>query len=189
MTHINMTATATATLGITQPNFTLETMSRRAFDIHLASAYRGQDIPAPFRDDAFSMTLSEPYEAVEYLNAPQGLIVLAHREDGQVDGIHPSCLSHHIESPRNIIEPFGGPAFGYSNHWMTRRSQGGLVLGAFGKMIEQGDPQAPYIEPENSTTYFDLGFFATPKGLIVALYNDDDTVHVIDQFEEAVFVG
>ncbi len=74
----------------------------------------------------------ELYSHVEYMNAPQGLILLAHHDDivGQVDGIHPAALSDSIDRPVNIIEPlaaFDGKLFtrnpvAYNSHWMTRRS-------------------------------------------------------------------
>lgn len=99
-----------------------------------------------------SIRLGESYGHVEYFNSSHGLIVLAHQNSvaGQIDGIHPASLSGSIASDRNLVEPLrdsDGAAFNHAPiafnlHWMTRRSQGALILDAFGRMIDGGDPEA-----------------------------------------------
>ena len=134
-----------------------------------------------------SIRFGENYDRVEYLNSPHGLIVLAHQntEDGQVDGIHPSNLSDSILNARNIIEPlkdsdgalFDSVSGEFSAHWMTRRSQGALLLSAFGRMVDGGDPETVMLA---SSEAMSLEIFNAPVGPIVALFDSfTDDVHVI----------
>ncbi len=121
------------------------------------------------------------YRFVEYLNSPHGLIVLAHQLNEQVDGIHPSSLSGAIstEFGFNIVEPLPDDEFSgerYSAHWMGRKQQGSLVLAGFGRMIDQGDPEAPCL-PSGLLTYR-MSVYPLPGGPIVAL-RIYDIVHVI----------
>ncbi|MEW4399613.1 hypothetical protein AB1J06_13085 [Agrobacterium tumefaciens] len=134
-----------------------------------------------------SIRFGENYDRVEYLNSPHGLIVLAHQntEDAQVDGIHPSNLSDSILNARNIVEPlkdsdgalFSSALGKFSAHWMTRRSQGALILSAFGRMIDGDDPEAVMLVSSEAMT---LEIFNAPVGPIVALFDSfSNDVHVI----------
>ncbi|MDP8251488.1 hypothetical protein [Pseudochrobactrum saccharolyticum] len=128
-----------------------------------------------------SLVLEAPYSHVEYLNSPAGLIVLAHHNtpDGQVDGIHPACIGKSIINPRNIIEPLKGSKLSphaYNVHYMTRRSQGSLILEAFGRMIDGGDNEAPAVKPSGG---FNLEFYNTRAGLIIGVIESDTRVYVI----------
>lgn len=148
-----------------------ETMSRKAFRSYVAKVYGWRGV----RGTVFRA----PYQQVEYLNAPAGLVVLAHHDDyaGQVDGLHPASLSHHVEGWASIVQPFGRPGGGYAMHFLPRKWQGKLVIGAFGKMIQAGSPQAPSFQTEED--YFTLEAFDGPDGPIVAVIKDAGTVHVI----------
>lgn len=129
------------------------------------------------------------YSHVEYMNSPHGLIVLAHHNNvsGQVDGIHPASLSHSIDRPNNIIEPlkardgtvFAREPVAYNSHWITRRSQGGLVLAGFGRMIDGGDPEAHCVEAPKGEG-FTMTVYETPSGPVIgAFYVNGRVVHVI----------
>lgn len=127
------------------------------------------------------LTTRALYDQVEYLNSPAGLIVLAHHDtiDGQVDGIHPASLSSSIDRSWNIIEPLqcGQSKPDYNTHYMGRKSQGALVLAAFGRMIHAGDAEAPNMRTDR---HFSLQFFSAPSGPIVGVIEfGTDTVHVI----------
>ena len=132
------------------------------------------------KTEARGIMLRGGYHHVEYFNAPQGLIVLAHQNtiDGQVDGIHPVSLSEHVDHPRNIIEPLVGANSGYAVHYLARRQHGGLVLGAFGRMIDAGDPEAPAFQVEEGELVLEV--FSTPAGPIVAIVEDAQNVHLIE---------
>jgi hypothetical protein len=93
-------------------------------------------------------------------------------------------------TPKNIVEvlegdngqPFKCQPIAYNRHWLTRRSQGGLVLAAFGRMIDGGDPEAPrFLAAEDST--LQMSVHDTPSGPLFFVFpgNDggDDVVHVI----------
>lgn len=147
---------------------------------------------------AYVKTLSGPviepdafYSHIEYMNSPHGLIVLAHRDyDEVVEGIHPAKLSESISVPKNIVEPlegdygddFGRELITYNRHWLTRRSQGSLVLAAFGRMIDGGDPEAPrFIAPEDST--LQMSVHDTPDGPVFCVFSGngetENVVHII----------
>lgn len=137
---------------------------------------------------------AELYSHVEYMNAPQGLIVLAHHDDivGQVDGIHPATLSDSIDRPNNIVEPlaaFDGRLFAlspvaYNSHWMSRRSQGGLLLAGFGRMIHGGAPEAHCLEEPDSEC-FSMTIYDAPHGPIIGVFDlDAEVVHVIRPLEK-----
>lgn len=68
--------------------YTHETMTVDAFRSYVAGLVGRRKVRP-------TVKMIAPYEAVEYLNSPAGLIVLAHQNTiaGQVDGIHPSILS------------------------------------------------------------------------------------------------
>lgn len=134
-----------------------------------------------------SIRFGENYDRVEYLNSPHGLIVLAHQntDDAQVDGIHPSNLSGSIRNARNIIEPlkdsdgaiFSSVSGEFNAHWMTRRSQGALILSAFGRMIDGGDPEVVMLALSEAMA---LEIFNAPVGPVIALFDSfTDEVHVI----------
>lgn len=128
-----------------------------------------------------SLVLVAPYTMVEYFNSPVGLIVFAHHNTiaGQVDGIHPVALSDSIVSAHNIIEPLAGTganAMAYNVHYMTRRSQGALVLKAFGRTIRGGDEEAPWFETSNS---FKLEVHNLEAGPIIGAIESKDRVCVI----------
>ncbi|MBO9097565.1 MULTISPECIES: hypothetical protein, partial [unclassified Rhizobium] len=126
-----------------------------------------------------------------YMNSPHGLVVLAHRDyDEVVEGVHPASISNSIETPKNIVEPLAGDdgtAFNlnpvaYNSHWLTRRSQGGLVLAAFGRMIDGGDDAAPrFIAHKDST--LEMSIHDTPDGPVFFVFScheeNADIVHVI----------
>ncbi|MGN7771550.1 hypothetical protein [Phyllobacterium sp. 22552] len=175
--HTNTPAIATATMA---PVYLHETMSGKAFDT-LSQGWN-------------YTTLGNAYSYVEYLNSPCGLVVLAHQGDfnGQVDGIHPARLSHSIESTLNIIEPLKGhdkalfrnSPVGYNMHWMTRRSQGSLVLTAFDRMIDGGDPEAPYLkvgdDDDSSDGFFSVAVYDAPHGPVIGIHDYATNVaHVI----------
>ena len=128
-----------------------------------------------------ALMLNGGYYHVEYLSAPQGLIVLAHREadGGQVDGIHPASLSRYVDSDRNIIEPLLGSDNGYAVHYLTRRQHGGLVLGAYGRMIHAGAPEAPGFSRDSGS--FKLVIFNEANGPIVCVIEEQDIIHVIER--------
>lgn len=164
------TATAPAAM------YVHETMTEEAFD-----ALSNEWDAVAFGDELYSQ--------VEYMNAPQGLILLAHHDDivGQVDGIHPAALSDSIDRPVNIIEPlaaFDGKLFtrnpvAYNSHWMTRRSQGGLVLAGFGRMIDGGALEAPCIEASDNEA-FSMTIYDAPDGPIIGVFDlGAEVVHVI----------
>lgn len=128
-----------------------------------------------------SLTLRAPYSHVEYLNSPAGLIVLAHHNTphGQVDGIHPASIGKSIINPRNIIEPLKGTKrspYAYNVHYMTRRSQGSLILEAFGRMIDGGDSEVPLIEANG---HFTLEIYNSCAGPIVGVIESEKRVYVI----------
>lgn len=123
------------------------------------------------------------YRHVEYLNSPLGLIVLAHQENDQVDGIHPSSISDSVRTFTSIVEPLSERRYSgvsYSSHWLNRRKQGSLVLAAYGRMINQGDPEAVLLTPKHT---FRLHVYLTAHGPVVAV-EDRDNVHVIAQHEK-----
>lgn len=169
----NMSEVATMTqppIGI----FSDETMCRDVFAAYVAGVVGRKNVRP-------SVRLIAPYYSVEYLNSPSGLIVLAHHDtiDGQVDGIHPKSIGESIASSRIIVEPLKGicpesPA--YSIHYMTRRSQGALVLKAFGRMVHGGDDEAHCVDTEK---YFSLEIYNTKVGPIVGAIENDDRVCVI----------
>lgn len=156
----------------------------KSYDHETMSATKFQRYIGAGRDAAsidFIFALSALYAGVEYMNSPAGLIILAHQADrwGQVDGIHPACLSSSIEKPGNIIEPFRCRPVetAYNMHWMGRRSQGALVLEAFGRMIHGDDPEAPNLK---TNSRFSLKFYASAFGLIVGIFErGTKAVHVI----------
>lgn len=154
-------------------SYTHETMNRKAFRRYVASTYGKAGVKP-------TLNLKAHYEYVEYLNSPAGLLILAHRKFNgeQVDGIHPATISHSIESFRNIIEPLSqSDAPNFNAHYMTRRSQGGLILKAFGRMIDGGDPEAHSLTSE---TYLQVEVFAAPYGpLIGVIDREADTVYVV----------
>ena len=146
-----------------------QTMSRRAFRDYVANIYGSRSVRG--------LVFKAPYRHVEYLNASHGLIVLAHHDTmvGQVDGIHPSRLSEHVEHWCNIIEPLKGT--NYAVHYMSRKYQGILVHAAFGRQIQAGDPEAPAFETDNT---FTLEVFRDPVGNpLVAVIEGADTVRMI----------
>jgi len=128
-----------------------------------------------------SVCLYARYYSVEYLNAPSGLVILAHQDsdDAQVDGIHPAAIGKSVDNFRNIVEPLKGTstdAPAYNVHYITRRSQGGLVREAFGRMIQQGGPEAPHVSTDKS---FYLEIYNTRIGPIVGAVESFETVYVI----------
>lgn len=140
------------------------------------------------------------YSHIEYMNSPQGIIVLAHRDDDEViEGIHPANLSDSINNAKNIIHPLAdgdGNVFctkpiAYNQHWMTRRSQGNLVLAALGKMIDSGDEAAPHFLPEEDYM-LQMSIYDTPNGPVFLIFPageyDSDVVHVIRPAEEVEFL-
>lgn len=150
----------------------------------------------------YAKSLSRPvveadtyYSHIEYMNSPHGLIVLAHRDyDEVVEGIHPASLSHTIKTPKNIVEPlvrddgnvFNCDPVAYNSHCLTRRSQGDMVLAAFGRMIDGSDPEAPcFLAPEDST--LQMSIHDTPNGPMLLVFpcgDDEDVVHVIRPVNE-----
>lgn len=123
------------------------------------------------------------YRHVEYLNSPCGLIVLAHQENGQVDGIHPASISDSVKTFNCIVEPLQDRLYSrvrYSCHWLNRRQQGSLVLEAYGRMIDQGDPEAILLTPKHT---FQMHVYMTAHGHVVAV-EDRDEVHVIARHDE-----
>ena len=162
MTHTTSTPATPAT-------FSHRTMTRREFRTRIAERFgrRGER----------GLTLKGPYMLVEYLSAPAGLLVLAHRRYAdQVDGIHPVALSRSVQSWNNIIEPF---AVDYAAHYVTHRSHGGLVLEGFGRQIEPGAPEVTEFGGEDG--FLSLELFNTPNGPIVAVIEDAETVHLIER--------
>lgn len=173
MTIENSTAQAPAA------TYTHKTLNRNEFMSYMKTL-SGPDIEA----DTF-------YSHIEYLNSPHGLIVLAHRDyDEVIEGFHPANLSDSVIAPNNRIEPLKGDSgilfsrepIAYNQHLMTRRSQGGLVLAAFGRMIDGGDPEAPrFLPPEDFT--LQMSVHDTPEGPVFFVFSCDeengDVVHVI----------
>jgi len=158
---------ASTTTADDQTTFSHSTLTNRQWREHLA------------KSNAQGIRLRGGYHHVEYLSAPQGLIVLAHQNsfDGQVDGIHPVTLSEYVSDDRNIVEPLVGRETGYAVHYLNRRQQGGLVFGAFGRMIDAGAPEAPAFEIEKGE--FVLEVIATPAGPMVAVIENAKNVHLI----------
>lgn len=140
-----------------------------------------------FSDGWRCIRVGENYDPVEYLNSPHGLIVLAHQNTvaGQIDGIHPANLSGSISHNRNIVEPlkaddgmvFNNTPTATNLHWMTRRSQGALVLEAFGRMIDSDAPEACVLtSPEPMA----LEIYDAPFGPVIALFDSfTNDVHII----------
>lgn len=163
------------TTNMTDTAYSHETMCRKEYRRSIAALVRG----GAFLQLKFNRAA---YRAVEYLNSPVGVIVLAHHDTaaGQIDGIHPVCISDSINRPANIIEPFSratenAPA--YNAHYMTRRSQGGMVLAAFGRMVDGGDESAPKVETENR---FMIEVFYSADGPVFGVIdNEADKVHII----------
>lgn len=172
--------TQNITTGTGQATFSHRTMSRKAFRVYITQVYgwRGKR----------GLTLTANYKHVEYMSAPDGLIVLAHHDTiaGQVDGIHPVANSKHIEHWANIIEPLTSDC-DHVVHYMTRKSQGGLMLGAFGRMIQPGDPEAKAFQRDSGRFVIEL--FNGPKGPIVAIIENADTVHLIERDMVSVEMG
>lgn len=128
-----------------------------------------------------SVRMCAPYHYVEYLNSPVGLVVLAHHDDaaGQVDGIHPASIGKSIKTPRNIVErlkKLHANAPDYNTHYMNRRDQGALVLEAFGRMIDGGDSEAPFVKTDRRAN---LEFYNTQVGPIVGVIENPEEVYVI----------
>lgn len=146
------------------------TMSRADFRTYIADVFGMRGVK--------HLVFKAPYQFIEYFNAPAGLIVLAHHDTiaGQVDGIHPASLSHHISGFGHIVEPFDR-AGRYAVHHMSRKQQGGLVIGAFSRMIHAGEPEAPSFDRDDG--YSKLEIFDGPSGPIVAVIESADVVHVI----------
>lgn len=172
MTVENSTTTAPAA------TYTHKTLNRNEF-LSYMKTLSGPDIEA-----------DSSYSHIEYLNSPHGLIVLAHRDyDEVIEGFHPANLSYSVTAPNNTIEPLKGDSgilfsrepIAYNQHLMTRRSQGGLVLAAFGRMIDGGDPEAPrFLPPEDFT--LQMSVHDTPEGPVFFVFSCDDNgdvVHVI----------
>lgn len=113
------------------------------------------------------------------MNAPAGLIVIAHHFDfaGQVDGIHPVSLSAQVEGAGCTVLPFGQSGT-YSMHFMSRKWQAKLVHAAFGRMIHSGHPEAPSVDRDDEG-YSTLEVFDSPEGPIVAVIESAAVVHVI----------
>jgi hypothetical protein len=160
------------------PEYTVNTISRKEFRSRVAQLVG--------KRQARGLTFKAPYYSVEYLNSPVGLIIFAHHDtvEGQIDGIHPAGVSESINRPVNIIEPLDADAGGlhsYNVHYMTRRSQGPLILKAFGRMIHQGEPEAPSLKTNGR---FSLEIINTPAGPIVGVTEyGGDVVHVIEPAE------
>ncbi len=163
-----------STIQSTVTTFTHEIVTLAAFK-SLVSAKTDNKNADPI------LVLIARYKTIEYFNSPEGLIVFAHRDTiaGQVDGIHPTSISKSILSNRNIVEPLKGKKSGaleYNVHYMTRRSQGALILEAFGKMIDGGDEEAIGISADKSLK---LEFYNTKLGLIIGAIEGKDRVWVI----------
>jgi hypothetical protein len=123
------------------------------------------------------------YRHVEYLNSSIGLIVPAHQENDQVDGIHPASISESVKTFTSIVEPLTGAKYSgerYSCHWLNRRLQGSLVLAAYGRMIDQGDPEAILLTPKHT---FRMHVYMTAHGPVVVV-EDREEVHVIARHDE-----
>ena len=154
--------------------FTDETVTLAAFRSYVSANAGGKSVDP-------SLVMVAPYKEIEYFNSPKGLIVFAHQDtfDSQVDGVHPNTIGKSIENERNIIEPLkgkhSGPS-GYNVHYMTRRSQGSLILEAFGKMIHGGDEEAISVSTKKS---FTLVFHNTVNGLIIGAIEGDSRVCII----------
>jgi hypothetical protein len=158
----------------TVATFTHEIVTRAAFK-SLVSAQTESKSADPI------YVMVARYAEIEYFNSPEGLIVFAHDDtiDGQVDGIHPTSISNSILSNRNIVEPLKGKnsgALDYNLHYMTRRSQGSLILKAFGRMIHGGDKEAISISADK---FLKLEFYNTKLGLIIGAIEGTDPVWVI----------
>lgn len=137
------------------------------------------------------------YSHIEYMNSPLGLLVLAHRDyDEVVEGVHPANISHSIKTPKNFVQPLAGDdgtAFGrepvaYDSHWLTRRSQGALVLAAFGRMIDGGAPEAPRFLATGDST-LQMSVHDTPSGPVFFIFaspddGTEDLVHVVHPVNE-----
>lgn len=167
-----MTDHTTTTPKVT--TFTHETVTLSAFRSYMSACTDRKSVKP-------ILVLIAPYYNVEYLNSPKGLIVLAHQntDDGQVDGIHPTTISEAIMTSRNIIEPLKSKQSGaleYNVHYMTRRSQGTLILEAFGRMINGGDEEAISISTEK---FFKLEFYNTNLGLVIGVIEGIDRVCII----------
>ena len=68
---------------------------------------------------------------------------------------YPNTIGKSIENERNIIELFTGKhssPSGYNVHYKARRSQGPLILEAFGKIIHGDDEEAISIPTKKSFT-------------------------------------
>jgi hypothetical protein len=162
------------TNGTDEAIFMDETMSLAAFRSYVTDG-NTKKLVRP------SLVLVAPYTMVEYFNSPVGLIVFAHHNTiaGQVDGIHPAALSDSIVSPHNIIEPLTGSgdnAMAYNVHYMTRRSQGSLVLKAFGRTIQGGEEEAPWFKTGKS---FQLEVYNLKTGVVIGAIENEDRVCVI----------
>lgn len=140
------------------------------------------------------------YSRIEYMNSPHGIIVLAHRDyDEAIEGIHPASLSDSIERPKNIVQPltsedgkmFNREPIAYNQHWMTRRSQGSLVLAAFGKMIDGGDEAAPCILPAKDSTLH-MSIYEASNNPVIFIFHageeKSDVVYVIQSEEKVDFI-
>jgi hypothetical protein len=160
--------TVSTTNAEARATFSHRTLTIRQWRDHLA------------KTEARGIRLRGGYHHIEYLSAPQGLIVLAHQNasHGQVDGIHPVSLSEYVDDDRNIIEPLVGRDSGYAVHYLNRKQQGSLVLGAFGRMIAAGAPEAPAFHVEKGE--FVLEMFSTPMGPMVAAIENAKKVHLIE---------
>lgn len=164
-----------------QPVYSHEAMTRKDARAYTASLFE--------ETNRRGLLMTAPYDCVEYLNSPSGLIVLAHHNAvaGQIDGIHPAELSRRIDRPANIVEPLkrrDSTSPSYCAHYMTRRSQGGLVLEAFGRMIDGGDPLAPMLTTERR---FSFEIFDAPFGPVVTVTEIGcDTVYMIRPASVAV---
>ncbi|MCA1775341.1 MAG: hypothetical protein LC676_06945 [Loktanella sp.] len=158
--------------------FTHETMTREEFNAYITGIV-GRKTVRP------SVQMAAPYYLVEYLNAPAGLIVLAHHDTdaAQVDGIHPAIIGDDVAANFcNIVEPLKGigpKAPAYNVHWMTRRAQGSLLMKAFGRNIDVGDDEAPYVKPEKCKNFHGLVIFNTKIGPIVGVIESNDRICVI----------
>lgn len=181
-----MTANNTATQREKLPNadvittlageiFTDKTMTRAEFKSFVSNSVGGRKFRA-------SAVFVAPYCQVEYLNSPEGLILLAHQDTvaGQVDGIHPVTIGKSISSERNIVEPLKGSqcaASAYNVHNMTRRSQGALVLEAFGRMVHGGDDEAHSVSSDKN--FRRLEIYNTNFGPFIGAIENKDRVCVI----------
>jgi hypothetical protein len=153
--------------------FSHRTLTEAQWRAHLKQSFGGRF--------AKKLPLRSNYVFVEYLSAPQGLIVLAHRDDptSQVDGIHPVSLSMHVDDDRNIVEPLVNYSTGYAVHYLTRKQHGGLVLGAYDRMIQPRSKEAPCFEKEDGG--FHLELYCGKFGPIVGVLESPDIIHVIER--------